>query len=69
MKYVTGALAIIAVIAIVVFSLQNLASVEVSFLVWSVNASKVLIIVVAYLLGMVSGWGLVELTKWFVKQG
>ena len=63
MRYVTGALGIIALVAIVIFSIQNLEAVEVSFLAWSVNISKVLVIVGSYLLGMISGWGLVDLIK------
>ena len=63
MKYVTGTLAVIALISIAIFSIQNLGAVEVSFLVWSVSISKCIVIIGAYVLGMVSGWGLVELIK------
>ena len=63
MKYVTGTLAAIALLAMVIFSVQNLEAIDVSFLIWSMNISKVVVIIGAYLLGMVSGWGLVELIK------
>jgi uncharacterized integral membrane protein len=63
MRYVTVALAICALVAIVIFSLQNLAAVDVSFLFWSASISKVLVIIGSYLLGMLSGWGLVEFMK------
>lgn len=63
MRYVTSALAILALVAIVIFALQNLEAVKVTFLFWSVNISIVLVIIGTYLLGMVSGWGLVELIK------
>ena len=63
MHYVTSALAVIALAAIVIFSLQNLEAVEVDFLFWSVNISKVLVIIGTYVLGMVTGWGLVEIVK------
>lgn len=63
MHYITTALAVIALAAIVIFSLQNLEAVEVDFLFWSVNISKVLVIVGTYVLGMVTGWGLVEVVK------
>ena len=69
MRYVTGALGIIALVAIVIFSVQNLEAVEVSFLAWSVNISKVLVIVGSYLLGMISGWGLVDLMKRPFQKG
>ena len=63
MRYFTTGLAAIALLAIVIFSVQNLGGVEVSFLVWSTTISKCVVIIGAYLLGMVSGWGLVELLK------
>jgi uncharacterized integral membrane protein len=62
-KYITSVLAGIALLAIVIFSIQNLEAIDVSFLVWSMSISKVIVIIGAYLLGMISGWGLVELTK------
>ena len=46
-----------------VFSVQNRASVDVSFLLWSVSLPKVFLILGTYLLGMLSCWGLVELIK------
>jgi uncharacterized integral membrane protein len=63
MRYVTLGLVAVALIAIAIFAIQNLAAVEVSFLVWSVSLSKSVIILGAYVLGTVSGWGLVELIK------
>jgi putative membrane protein len=63
MRYVTGTLAVVLLVAIVVFSFQNRAAVDVSFLAWSVSIPKVFLILGTYVLGMVSGWGLVELVK------
>ncbi len=64
MHYVTGTLVVLLLILVVVFSVQNLEATEVSFLFWSVNISKVFLIIGTYVLGMLSGWGLVELIKW-----
>ena len=50
-------------LVIVIFSMQNRASVDVSFLIWSVSLPKVFLILGTYVLGMLSGWGLVELIK------
>jgi uncharacterized integral membrane protein len=63
MRLVTVALAICAFVAIVIFAVQNVAAIDVSFLFWSASISKVLVIIGSYLLGMVSGWGLVEVMK------
>ena len=63
MKYVTGTLVVLLLILVVVFSVQNLEATEVSFLFWSVSISKVFLIIGTYVLGMLSGWGLVELVK------
>ena len=63
MRYVTTALAAVALLAVIVFSVQNLQSVDVSFLAWSMNTPTFVVVLGSYLLGMVSGWGLVELIK------
>lgn len=65
MRYISGALAIIALVAIVIFSIQNLEAIDVSFLIWSASISKVIVIIGTYVLGMLTGWGLVELIKRF----
>ena len=63
MRYVTGTLAILLLLVVVVFSLQNRESVSVAFLVWSLSVPKVFLILGTYVLGMLSGWGLVALVK------
>ncbi len=63
MRYVTIALTVLLLLAVVTFSLQNWAGVEVSFLSWSVTIPKVFLILGTYVLGMFSGWGLVEVLK------
>jgi uncharacterized integral membrane protein len=63
MRYVTGTLAILLLLVVVVFSLQNRESVSLAFLVWSLSVPKVFLILGTYVLGMLSGWGLVALVK------
>jgi uncharacterized integral membrane protein len=63
MRYVTGALAVILLILVIVFAVQNMASTDVAFLAWSISLPKVFLILGTYLLGMFSGWGVLELLK------
>ncbi len=63
MRYVVGALWTLLLVVIVIFSVQNRASMDVSFLVWSMTMPKVFLILGTYVLGMFSGWGLVEVIK------
>ena len=63
MKYVTGKLAVILFLLVVIFSIQNRESVDVWLLMWSISTPKVFLILGAYLLGMLSGWGAVEMLK------
>lgn len=63
MNYVTGALSAIFAIVVIIFSVQNLTAVDVSFLFWSMSVPKVVLILGTYILGMFSGWGLVALIK------
>jgi uncharacterized integral membrane protein len=63
MNRIISVLAVIALLAIAVFAIQNLEPVEVSFLVWRLTLSKCLVVIGAYLLGMISGGSLVQLFK------
>ncbi len=63
MKYVTGTLAVLLFITILIFSIQNLEIVDVRLLTWSMQIRKVFLIMGTYLLGMLSGWGAVEIVK------
>jgi lipopolysaccharide assembly protein A len=63
MRYVTGALAIVLLLAVLVFAIQNREAVSVSFLAWSMSVPKVFLILGTYVLGMFSGWGLLALLK------
>lgn len=63
MKYVTGTLAVILLIIVLIFSIQNRESVDVSLLMWSMSIPKVFLILGTYIIGMLSGWGAVELFK------
>ena len=69
MHYLTTALVAIALVAIVIFAAQNLQVVEVDFLFWSLKLSKFLIILGAYVMGMLTGWGMVELVKRRLQAG
>ncbi len=63
MNYVTGALAVILLVVIGIFAFQNIGSVDVAFLFWSINIPKIFLILGFFLLGMIAGWGLLELLK------
>jgi uncharacterized integral membrane protein len=63
MRYVTGTLAVVLCLAVLVFAIQNRESVGVSFLAWSTSVPKIFLILGTYVLGMLSGWGLVALLK------
>jgi uncharacterized integral membrane protein len=67
LKYVATGLAIFAFLIIGIFSLQNLGPVEVSFLFWSASVSKIVVIVGTYLLGMLTGGGLLHLIKGYFQ--
>lgn len=68
MRYVRITIAVLLLVAMIAFAAQNLESVQVSFLKWSVNAPQVFIILGTYVLGMVTGWGLVELLKRTLRE-
>jgi putative membrane protein len=63
MHYVTSALAVLLLILVTIFAVQNFSAVDVALLFWSISVPKFVLILVVYVLGMLSGWGLVELVK------
>jgi putative membrane protein len=63
MNYVTGAIGVLCLILVAVFAIQNLGAVEVTFIVWTASISKIVLILGTYFLGMLTGWGLIELVK------
>jgi len=63
MRYITIILVVLLLLAIGIFSIQNLASVDVSFFFWSSSTPKTFLLLGTYVLGMLTGWGLIELIK------
>lgn len=63
MHYVTGTLAVILLLVVLVFSFQNRDAVDVAFLLWSMSIPKIFLILGTYVLGVMSGWGLIVLLK------
>jgi uncharacterized integral membrane protein len=68
LQYITAALAIMALVIIGIFAIQNLGAVEVSFLFWSANVSKIIIILATYLLGMLTGGSLWHLIRGYFSK-
>ena len=56
MALCTGALAIVLLLLVLAFAIQNRETVGVSFLVWSLAIPKVFLILGTYVIGMLSGW-------------
>ena len=63
MRYVVGAISVLLFLLILIFAIQNFEAVPVAFLRWSVSMPKIFLILGTYILGMLTGWGLVEVLK------
>jgi len=63
MRYVVGAVSVLLFLIILIFAIQNFEAVPVAFLRWSVSMPKIFLILGTYILGMLTGWGLVEVLK------
>ena len=68
MKYVKGAVAVLTLLAIILFSVQNLEVINVAFLSWSMSVPKVIVIAGTYLLGMVTGAWLWDFLKYVFRS-
>jgi putative membrane protein len=67
-RYVKISIAVLVLVAMIVFAVQNIETVKVSFIVWSVDAPQVFVILGTYVLGMLTGWGLVEVLKRTLRE-
>jgi uncharacterized integral membrane protein len=63
MNYVTGTLAVVLLIIVLVFSIQNREAVDISFLFWSMNVPKIFLILGTYVFGLLSAFGGAALVK------
>lgn len=67
MRYVYMTLVVLATLAVLLFMIQNLASVTVSFMNTSVTMPIWLVVIVVYVLGVVSGGALWSLLRASVR--
>ncbi len=59
-------LAFLAVVGI--FAVQNMAAITVNFWTWSYTGPVALLTIVAYLMGMLSGWTVVSFVRRSLRQ-
>jgi uncharacterized integral membrane protein len=68
MSYVTTALLIVFSLIVLIFAIQNREPVDVAFLMWSMSGRKIFLVLGTYALGMLSGWGVVEIAKRLLEK-
>lgn len=68
MRYVATGLLIVLLLVVLTFAIQNRESIDVAFLMWSISLRKIFLILGTYVLGMLSGWGVVEIAKRVIEK-
>ena len=68
MRYVTTALLIVFSLVVLIFAIQNREPVDVAFLMWSLSLRMIFLVLGTYVLGMFSGWGVVEIAKRLMQK-
>jgi lipopolysaccharide assembly protein A len=68
MRYIKGGLAVLALLAMIIFAIQNLEMIKVSFLSWSLSIPQVVVIAGTYILGMITGAWLFDFLKMLLKR-
>jgi uncharacterized integral membrane protein len=53
---------------VLIFAIQNREPVDVAFLMWSMSLRKIFLVLGTYVLGMFSGWGVVEIAKRMLQK-
>jgi lipopolysaccharide assembly protein A len=68
MRFIQAVILLVFLAAIGVFALQNRDVITVNFMKWNLSEPVALVTVVAYLLGMLSGWTVVAFVGRSVRQ-
>jgi putative membrane protein len=68
MRYVATGLLIVLLLVVLAFAIQNREPIDVAFLMWSISLRKIFLILGTYVLGMLSGWGVVEIAKRVIEK-
>ena len=68
MRVIYAAILLVFVAAIVVFCIQNMESVSIAYLGWRITLPLPLLVLIIYLLGMVSGWGLLSFLRLSLRR-
>lgn len=63
MRKLHAAVLILFAVVVLVFCIQNLGTVSVAFLGWKVSLPLPLLVLLIYLLGMISGWGVLSFLR------
>jgi putative membrane protein len=67
-RFILGVILLIFLGAVGIFALQNMQTVNVQFLKWGVTAPVAFLTVVAYLLGMLSGWNVIAFLRRSIRR-
>ena len=68
MRVLYAAVLLLFAAAVLVFCVQNLETVSVAYLGWSISLPLPLLVLLVYLLGMVSGWGLLSFLRRSIRR-
>jgi uncharacterized integral membrane protein len=68
MRYIKAALAVLALLAMIIFAVQNLEVINLSFLSWSMSIPEFIVILGTYVLGMITGAWLFDFLKYLFKR-
>ena len=68
MRYVITTLLIVLSLVVLIFAIQNREPVDVALLMWSMSVRKIFLVLGTYALGMLSGWGVVEIAKRLLEK-
>ncbi|QEG37657.1 LapA family protein [Bythopirellula goksoeyrii] len=68
MHYVKGAFALLVMLIMIIFAVQNLDVINVKFLSWAMSVPKFMVIVGTYVLGMITGAWLFDFLKMLFRS-
>ncbi len=68
MRVIYGAVLLLFAAAVAIFCIQNLQTISIAYLGWKINLPLPIVVLLVYLFGMISGWGLLSFLRRSIRH-
>jgi len=68
MRVFYAVLLVVFIVAIAIFCFQNMQTIAITYLGWSISAPLPIVVLLVYVLGMVTGWGVLDFVRRSIRR-